>query len=160
MMLTSLFFILMLMQLVPVEANYKVIYQSGTWVHHLTFTSAVAYTAWMAGVMAIKGAIEEINNDGGAGEPRVNKYRRWLASIRTFGFRWGKVIPGDVKAAANDVEMNIGVHVTNWDQGELPAPYDEDTDDETDDDDDDDDNEDGDGGDNNNGGDDGKEKKD
>ena len=155
MMLTSLFFILMLMQLVTVEANYKVIYQSGTWVHHLTFTTAVAYTAWIAGVMAIKAAIEEINNDGGA---TVNKYRRWLASIRIFGFRWGKVIPGDVKAAANDVEMNIGVHVTNWDQGELPAPYDEDTDDETDDDDDD-DNDDGDGGDNNNGGDDGKEKK-
>ncbi|CAB9511262.1 hypothetical protein SEMRO_477_G150660.1 [Seminavis robusta] len=115
---------------VTVDATFEHIYMSGDYEHHYLFASVAFFVVWDAGVRTIKDVIANINNDGNAGDARVPEYRRWLALVRAFGLHWGGgLIPGDIKAAVNDVETNIGVHVTDWDH-ELPAPYDEDTDDD------------------------------
>ncbi|CAB9515548.1 unknown protein [Seminavis robusta] len=99
---------------VTVDATYEYIYMSGDYTHHYIFPSFALFVVWNAGVMTIKNVIADINNDGNAGDARVPEYRRWLALVRVFGLRWGGgVIPGDIKAAVNDVETNIGVHVTD-----------------------------------------------
>ncbi|CAB9503213.1 unknown protein [Seminavis robusta] len=116
---------------VTVDAAYEYIYMSGHYIHHYVFASFALWFVWNTGVMTIKDVIAEINDDGNAGDARVPKYRRWLALVRAFGLRWGGgLIPGDIKAAVNDIETNIGVHVTDWDH-ELPAPYEGDTDDDS-----------------------------
>jgi len=81
-----------------------------------TFASTDAYEEWSFSVGDIKSRIYHINNDGRAGAPRVPHYRRWLAIVNTFVVLWGvDRVPNDIRRAVNDVEGNLGLSLTVWD---------------------------------------------
>ncbi|CAB9529761.1 unknown protein [Seminavis robusta] len=130
-MFTLLHFFMLMQMVVTVDAALEITYTSGEYIHHYVFATIALYCLWDQGVATIKDVIAGINEDGNTGVARVTEYRLWLALVRDFGVRWGSgMIPGDIKAAVNNVESGIGVHVTDWDH-ELPAPYEGDTDDDS-----------------------------
>jgi len=80
------------------------------------FATSEDYGDWSFGVSTIKCRILSINNDGNAGAPRVPHYRTWLALVDAFVLMWGvDLVPLDIRRAVNDVEGNIGVPLTVWD---------------------------------------------
>jgi len=81
-----------------------------------SFASSDEYGEWSLGVGDIKSRIRAINNDGRAGPPRVRHYKRWLVIVNAFVALWGvDRTPNDIRRAVNDVEDNIGVPLTVWD---------------------------------------------
>jgi len=81
-----------------------------------TFASSDSYGEWSLGVGDIKRRIYSINNDGRAGAPRVPHCRRWLAIVSAFVVVWGvDRVPNDIRRAVNDVEGNLGLPLTVWD---------------------------------------------
>jgi len=83
-----------------------------------SFATSEAYGDWSFGVSTIKGCIQSINNDGHAEAPRVPHYRAWLALVNAFVLLWGvDLVPNDIRRAVNDVEGNIGLPLTVWDDG-------------------------------------------
>lgn len=67
-------------------------------------------TRWQASVMNIKHSIADLDPAGGD-----ELFHRWLAQVGNHINEWGKeYVPADVRNAVNDVERNINVPVTNW----------------------------------------------
>jgi len=80
-----------------------------------SFVDSALCNVWFSEVLDLQSVIEEINDDGHAGPPRVPKYQGWLELVNAFVQKWGeKFLPPDVKISVNDVEGNIGVPVTVW----------------------------------------------
>lgn len=95
---------------------WNVLYASGQWAIQLSFTSPAHHWQWAAEVQEIKDRIALINNDGDPGAPRVPRYNAWILYVKNFVRRYGGegLLPPDIKHAMNDVEINIGVQVTVW----------------------------------------------
>jgi len=80
-----------------------------------SFATSEDYGVRSHGVSAIKGRIFSINNDRNAGAARVPKYQTWLAIVDAFVLLWGvDLVRPDIRRSVNDVEVNIGVPVTVW----------------------------------------------
>ena len=94
-----------------------VLYQTGVRRHRRTcrFPNSTMADEWIEDVVRVKDTIEDINNDGNAGEARVPHYRNWLNLVDNFIIQWGRVmVPLDVREAVNDVEGQINHPLTRW----------------------------------------------
>jgi hypothetical protein len=81
----------------------------------IDFPDVVTGGFWHGDVTGLKNLIEDINNDGHAGAPRVPKYRKWLELVNVFVQKWGeRLLPRDIKEAVNSVERGIGKPLTVW----------------------------------------------
>ena len=90
-------------------------YTSGIWMKAYRFLNLAVQVRWVGHVGRIKAEIEDINNDGNAGAPRVPKYHFWLLSVYDFIEEWGEAhLPPDIKHAVNDVQENLGLPAHVW----------------------------------------------
>ena len=90
-------------------------YVSDEYALNIEFPDFATGGAWHCDVDGLRSLIEEINDDGHAGAPRVPKYRKWLELVNVFVQKWGeRLLPRDIKEAVNSVERGIGKPLTVW----------------------------------------------